>query len=317
MTTALLVALALAMAPAKAPKAKSAKPPPPPVVEAPPCPEPPPPPPAQKAPSTVRVMLPDLDVSGRQRDARDALGQLVAAEAGRVKGYTLLSAAEVRAILDKEAGKQLAGCSETDCLAEIAQALDAELIVSGRIAETPDRAVIVSLSLVNARALVVVNRVNAVWRGEDNRIPDVVRTSAQLLLLPAKERPPGGVVLGEILENGRVFVDGVERTSDAQTGRLGGLEVGVHEVTLEAPDKITKIVPVVVTSGQDSSIDTALEDVSVPGALLVAGGVSAVVVGAALTATALYFAGRGDVTVSATVPDATAANAEGLRGIGK
>ena len=307
----LVVALVTAVGGAKPPKRTS----PPPS-----CPEPPPaPPPAviRSEPAVVRVMLPDLDVVARHAGARDALGQIVAEEAARVRGYQLLSAAEVRAVVDQEANKQLAGCDETSCLAELAEALDAELVVSGRIAETPDGASLVSLTLVNARAIVVVNRVNVVWRGPENRLPDVVRTSAQRLLLPGKERAPGAVVITGVPEGARVLLDGVERTNDHRNGRIGGLDVGVHEVSVEAADKLPLTIPVVVLSGIDSVVEGAMEDVPVAAAWLWAGGIGAVVAGAAMTGTVLYFSGRGDIEIKAAVPSAGVNNVESLRGIGK
>jgi hypothetical protein len=262
-------------------------------------------------------MLPDLDVAPRHAAARDALGQIVAEEAGRVHGYQLLSAAEVRAVVDQEANKQLAGCDETSCLAELAEALDAELVVSGRISETPDGASLVSLTLVNARAIVVVNRVNVVWRGPENRLPDVVRTSAQCLLLPGKQRAPGAVVVTGVPDGARVLVDGVERTNDHRGGRIGGLDVGVHEVNIEAVDKLPLTIPVVVLSGVDSVVEGAMEDVPVAAVWLWAGGIGAVVAGAALTGTVLYFSGRGDVDIKAAVPASGVNGVESLRGIGK
>jgi hypothetical protein len=290
-----------------------AKPPPPP----PACPEPPPAPPPPPRPSTVRVMLPDLEVAPRFETTRAALGQIVAEEAGRVKGYELLSAADVRAVLDQEAGKQLVGCDDNSCLAELAEAMDAELLVSGRVDMGTDGAPLVSLSIVNARALVVVNRVTATWRGEEGRLPDVVRTSAQRLLLPAKERAPGAVVVQAAPVGARVLVDGVDRTRDHEAGRIGGLDVGVHEIAVEAPDRLPRIIPVVVMSGQDAVVSGALDDVPVPAAWLWVGGVGAVVAGAALTGTVLYFSGRGEVDVAAAVPSAGVNDVEALRGIGK
>jgi hypothetical protein len=262
-------------------------------------------------------MIPDMSVAPRFDGARTELSQVVAEEAGRVHGYELLSAADVRAVLDQEASKQLAGCDDNSCLAELAEALDAELVVSSSIGLSPDNVPLVSLSLVNARAIVVVNRVNVVWRGEENRLADVVRTSAQRLLLPAKERLPGAVIVTGAPAGATVYVDGAERTSDHQAGRIGGLDVGVHEIVVEARDKIPQTLAVVVMSGADSTVDGTLEDVPIATGWLIAGGVASVVVGAALTGAVLYFSGRGDVAVDAAIPAASVNDVESLRGAGK
>ncbi len=276
------------------------------------CPPLPPPPPAS---TSVRVMLPDLEVTARFADARGALTQVVAAEAGRVHGYELLSADEVRAVVAQEANKQLLGCDDTGCLAELAEALDAELVVSGRIGETPDGSPLVSLTLINVGALVVMNRVTVEWRGPVDKLADVVRVSAQRLLIEAKDRPPGGLTLTGAPAEARVLVDGVDRTREHAAGRVANLEIGVHDVSVEAPDKIPTTIAVVVMSDVDSVVDASLEDVPVPAVWLWVGGVSAVVVSAAATGALIYFNGPATVAVDAKGPNLT--DVEALRSLGK
>jgi hypothetical protein len=262
-------------------------------------------------------MLPDVLGAERYRDARVAFGQIIAEEAGRVRGYELLSAAEVRAVVAQESAKQLVGCDDTGCLAELAEALDAELIVSGRVDAGPDGSSLVSLSLVNARALVVVNRVTTSWTGSEAQLPDVVRTSAQLLLLSHKERAPGFVRLSGAPLGARVTLDGEDRSSDHAAGRIGGLDVGVHELVIEAPDHLPRTIPLIVMSGQETTVDGALEPVPVSTAWWWLGGATAIVTGAALTGVVVYLSGRGDVDIAATVPSASVNDVEALRGVGK
>lgn len=314
-----LIVCALTALPAaaakKAPLPKPASPPAEPVV----CADPPtttvastPPPSAVAA--KVRVMLPDLETTGRYGDIAAALGQVLAAQAGLVPGLEILSAAEVRAVLDQEANKSLMGCDKTGCLAELADAMDAELVVSGRLEQSPDGAPLLSLTLINARAVVVVNRVNTVWRGDDDRLPDVMRTAAQLLLLEASARAPGAITVTGVPPEARVFVDGVDRTLDHASGSIGGVDVGVHEVSIEAADKLPLTIPVVVESGKDVVAQAVLEDVPVPSAWLWGGGIAAVVVGAAATGLGLYFAGPGAVSMTAVAPSVGINDVESLRG---
>ena len=266
-------------------------------------------------PAKVRVMLPDLEVTPRFADARAALGQVVAGEAARVEGYELLSADEVRAVLDQEANKQLLGCDETSCLAELAEALDAELVISGRIGETPDGATLVALTLINARAIVVVNRVSVQWRGSHDQLADVVKTSTQRLLLEPKQRPPGGLRITGAPEQARVFVDGIDRSSGFVAGRIAPIEIGVHDVSIEAADKLPTTISFVVQSDADSVVDGTLENVPVPAVWLWVGGVGAVVAGAVATGALVYFSGPGSAVIDARKPDLN--DIDTLRGLGK
>lgn len=267
-------------------------------------------------PATVRMMLPDLDVSPRFADAAAVLGQVVAAEAATLHGYTLLTSSDVRAVLDQEASKQLVGCDDTGCLAELAEALDAELVVSGKVGETPDGTPLVSLTLINARALVVVNRVTAQWKGPTDRLADVVKTSTQRLLVEGHARVPGGIRLTALPAQARVFVDGEARVV-GNDAHLAGIDVGVHDVTVEADDKLPRTIPVVVVSGADSVVDATLEDVPIATAWLWAGGIGAVVVGAAATGAIAWFSGQGTANVLIETPDTSVANADALRSLAK
>jgi hypothetical protein len=260
------------------------------------------------------VMLPDLELSRRYAGIGPALAQLIAEEAARVPGYELLSAADVRAVLDQEAAKQLVGCSATDCLAEIAEAMDADLILSGRVQVADDGAPLVSLTLINARAIVVMNRVNLVWRGAEDRLTDVVRTATQLLILEPEKRVPGLLVLKGVPAGARVYVDGLERTADHDKGGVGGLTVGPHEVLIESPDKQPATLQVIVQTGKDVVVDVELLDEPVPAPLLWVGGISAVVLGGAVTVGIVYLAGQGDVALSARVG---ATDVETLRSLRK
>lgn len=276
-----------------------------------------PPPTVPTRPSSVRVMLPDVQGADRYRDARIAFGQIIAEEAGRVKGYELLSAAEVRAVIDQESAKQLVGCDDTGCLAELAEALDAELIVSGRVDVGADGSPLVSLSLVNARALVVVNRVTTSWTGNEAQLPDVVRTSAQRLLVARKERQSGMVRIAGAPPGARVVIDGEDHTQEHAAGQIGGLDVGVHEVSIEAPEYLPRTLPIVVIGGQETIVDGTLEATAVAGGWWWLGGAAAVLTGAVVTGAALYWSGRGDVDVVATLPSAGINDVEAVRGVGK
>lgn len=262
----------------------------------------------------VRVMLLDLEATPRLASSARALGQIVAEEAARVRGYSLLSADEVRSALDQEANKALMGCDENTCLAELAQALDAPLLIGGRLDEGQRGEPIVALTLLNTRAIVVVNRVTMPWPGDPAALPDVVRAAARTLVLEPAARPPGGVHVPALPASAQVFVDGVERTSDARSGEVGGLSIGPHEVKVLAPDKVPSTSWVVVKSGEAAPLELVLEDVPVTSTWLWLGGGAAVVVGGAAAIAVAYALGQSDVTVGAAVPLLGANDVERLPG---
>lgn len=260
-------------------------------------------------------MVPDLQTSSRYAALAGSLGAVIAEEAARVKGYSLLAAADVRAVLDQEANKQLLGCDATGCLAELADALDADLVVASQLVESPDDgAPLLTLTLVNSRAVVVMNRTSDVWRGPEDRLRDVVRTATQRLLFEPEQRGTGAIIITGTPPEATVYVDGVDRTNDHRAGRIGGVDVGVHEINIEAPDKLPLTLPVVVVTGSDVVAEAALEDVPVPAVWLWTGGIAAAVVGAAATGLGLYLAGPGSVNLQTSTPGVGINNVETLRG---
>jgi hypothetical protein len=84
----------------------------------------------------MRVVLMDLHVTGDVPDrARSAFTQSLHAELRKLEGVTLLTAAEIREILNVERSKQLLGCDEqaADCMAELAGASDASESLGGEL----------------------------------------------------------------------------------------------------------------------------------------------------------------------------------------
>ncbi|OGQ11034.1 MAG: hypothetical protein A2138_04435 [Deltaproteobacteria bacterium RBG_16_71_12] len=266
-----------------------------------------PPPPAPPAPAArcaeptgaqVRVMVMDLAVDPRFASQRGALGQIVAEEAARVRGYQILSAEEVRTVLTQEANKQLMGCDDSSCLAELAAALDAALVISGRVDASSDGTAVVALSVLNTHALVVLNRVTFSWGGADDQLPNVVRTAAQTLVLAPSERPPGAVRVLGVAGSAQVFVDGV---ASLASEAFGGLSIGPHEVTVTDQGKVPVTVWAVVTSGAVTDVEVVLEDQPTSAAWLWLGGAAAVIGGGALALGAALVLGKGTVDAEAAV----------------
>lgn len=276
------------------------------------CPEPTP---APEAPSSVRVMLLDLRSSGGLTGVARVLGQVVAEEAAKVKGFELLSSEEVRAVLDQEAQKALMGCDESGCLAELADAMDATLLVSGQLEQAPAGAKVITLSLLNTRALVTVNRVSLAWAGDEQRLPDLARAATQLLVFEKDKRPPAALVVDGLPQGGRVLVDGEDRSADAGRGSIEGLEVGIHEVSLSAPGFAPRTEQVLLVAGQSARVDAGLVEVPVTDNWWFwSGAGAAVLTGVGVTAAVLVLTGPADVTVAGQIPALSVGDVERVKG---
>jgi hypothetical protein len=270
---------------------------------------------APDASKTVRVLVLELTTSGGFESSVRTLSQVVAEEAARVTGYEIVSTEEVRAMLDAEAQKALLGCDASSCLAEVAGALDADLLVSGQIDAAPDGAPVLTMSLLNTRAVVTVNRVSLPWRGDPGLLAEVARTATQRLVFEKENRPPGGVVVEGAPDGATVLVDAVDRTSDAVTSGAADLEVGPHEVRVLADGFVPATRHVVVTSGKKVTVDGALEPAPLWTSWWVWAGAGAAVVAAVSgTVALLALTGPADVTISESLQSPTLASVEAVKG---
>lgn len=87
----------------------------------------------------IRIAVYDLDLSGvDERVGRIVMTSLLA-ELRKLSRASVMGMSEIRTMLDLEAQKQAAGCSaDESCLAEIADALGADVIVIGTLARVGD-----------------------------------------------------------------------------------------------------------------------------------------------------------------------------------
>lgn len=249
----------------------------------------------------VRVMLRDLESAPELQGQSVGFLQVLADEASRVSGFEVLSTEEVREALNQEAEKALLGCTANDCLAEIAEAMDVSLIVGGSVLKAPEGGTLISLFLLNTRAVIVVNRVVMRWQGPDDALIDVVRAAAQTLLLAPEKRPPGSLQLVGVPPNARVFIDGRAQPVDTRAGRINDLSVGPHEILIEAEDMMPVQHHVVVRAGDLSTLEVRMEPAPPAVPWLVAGTGGALIAGGAVALLVAYFTGQSDVSVSANL----------------
>lgn len=132
--------------------------------------------PAPAAPQ--RVLLLDLEPLSVAKDDAKALDRLLLAELGRVQGIEVVSAAEIRRMAALEGEKQSLGCDDEGCLAELAGAMGARLVVFGTVSTLGERTTM-TLSLFDAASAGAIKRASV----DGRRAADL----APLLRAPVRE----------------------------------------------------------------------------------------------------------------------------------
>lgn len=134
---------------------------------------------ATAATATLRVVALPLRDDGAGPELTNTATSLTAVALSRVAGFDVLSGDDVKAAADVEAQRQMLGCDESGCLAEIAEALGADRLVHGSVARLGGT-VVVTLSFFDARSSVALGR-EVVQAGDDSALPaEIERAVARL-----------------------------------------------------------------------------------------------------------------------------------------
>lgn len=170
----------------------------------------------------------------------------------RRPGYRVLAPDDIRAILEREAQKQLLGCDDDSCLAELAGALGADVLITGRVTKL-ESAWAVSLTAVNPRRAEALGRVTEEWGGTEVGLLNLIDPLIDRLLAPPGQKLVGGIRVEGAVRGTRIYVDEQIRGT-APAGRLGRIEIGARRLTLSAEDYKPIERWVVVRTDQTTSV---------------------------------------------------------------
>ncbi len=135
---------------------------------------------------------------GVTKERARALSEAVIGEVGQHLPCTVLSRAEIQAMVSFEVQRQMAGCDAQSCLSEIGEALGVDRLVLGTISRINGRT-LVSLRLVDMSSAVVLRRVTDSFAGADDDAILWIGWLARRLAM-AKEADAGPRPVVEITE---------------------------------------------------------------------------------------------------------------------
>lgn len=183
-----------------------------------------------------RVAVMKTDVGG---DVDPALGPQVTArladEIRRATQAQVISSDEMIALLKHEKDRAILGeCKDDEsCIAEIAQALGADVVVAAKLSKV-ENAIGLAVSAVDAHSASVKGRVNETWGGDVVNLLALVRPVVTKLFA-TDSIPKGRVDVVGALAGSRIYVDG-EARGTAELARIDGLLIGGHRILVTHPD---------------------------------------------------------------------------------
>ncbi len=128
----------------------------------------------------------------------EAITGLISSEFATSGRYQVMSQQDVAAMLDNETQKQLAGCDDTGCIAEIGAAIGAQYLVSIQVAQAGE-SVVLSASLIDSQEAKVAERKSVVLQ-DRRQVAEGAQVLAKRLLGQQAELTPlpdeGGADVG-------------------------------------------------------------------------------------------------------------------------
>lgn len=191
------------------------------------------------APAATGAAEPEIAVAvmefaskgGIEAQKMDALSDMLANAIRRSGNYRVVGKSDIRAALALEEQKQLLGCSDDSCLAEIGGALGVRWVVVGNISLF-GKTYLLNLKVVDvARISVVAGLSQKITGGEDMLIDGLDQTARKLIAEARAKSQPGGASTAE-----QPAADAAAADADAAAVDAGDEPTPVSEVHLAAAE---------------------------------------------------------------------------------
>lgn len=210
-------------------------------------------------PKGKAVAIIDLQPLGVDAKMAQILTEAVASQAAKVAGLKVVSKGDVRALLTLEKERQLLGCAEDKCQADVAKALGTDWILAGSLSRKNAEYSLV-LKLLDVKTASALGKLDRKVKDE-SALPDAAR-ELTALLLTGKAREDRGTVSIKVDKPGAsVTVDGnLVGLTPLEKPQM--LQEGPHEVKVHLDGYAEYVQKVDVKAGQAASVDVALQQVT-------------------------------------------------------
>jgi hypothetical protein len=174
----------------------------------------------------------ELKAEGASAELATTLSQVVAEQAGKTPGFEAISQSEISTLLNVEKQKQLLGCADESCLAEIGGALGAKLVLNGTLGKLGDSYVL-SLQLLDTHKGKIQSRESRTVSGS---LEALVAAAKDLTyrVLTGKPLDTTGKIRFVLLPPGAALTIDGTLVGHAPLENAISLEQGTHRVHAEA-----------------------------------------------------------------------------------
>jgi len=178
-----------------------------------------------------RLAVLELKAEGASAELATTLSQVVAEQAGKTPGFDAISQAEISSLLNVEKQRQLLGCADESCLAEIGGALGAKLVLSGTLGKLEDSYVL-SLQLLDTRRAKIQSRESRTVTGSLEVLVAAAKDLTHRLLTGKPLDTTGKIRFALLPPGAALTIDGTLVGHAPLDGAIT-LEQGTHRVHAE------------------------------------------------------------------------------------
>jgi len=139
---------------------------------------------SDKAPEKkVKISVMELKAeNGIDKGVVTLLYELILTEFQEYSNLSVISKTDISSMVQYETEKELAGCDETSCMAEIGGALGVDKVVIGHVGKLGS-SYVVTLKLMNIKKATVENRVSKTIPADEDKLIPVIKFLANKLLV--------------------------------------------------------------------------------------------------------------------------------------
>jgi hypothetical protein len=199
-----------------------------------------------------------MDLRGNDRipvEILSGLSSQVAQELADLGPFKPISSQDIKQMLAMEAMKQMLGCDDSACLAEIGGALGADYMVGGSVMLLGE-SYLTQMQLMNIRHSRAENRVSREYTGGPKGLFDDVRVAAKLLVRDILAQESGTLNLRVSEEGATIKVDGtIVGVSPMPPFQVAG---GMHTVAAEKAGFILFRRDVAIVAEKESLLEAQL-----------------------------------------------------------
>ena len=128
-----------------------------------------------------KIAVPLLSVSQLDESMSELLTEIITAEIAQMGHYTVISQSDINAMLGFDRQKELMGCNDVACTAELGGALGVDAILAGNVGVLGTTYVL-SLKLINTQDATVLARGYDKVKGEPDELLDIIKNIVREML---------------------------------------------------------------------------------------------------------------------------------------